>query len=403
VSGAVLPSFHRIPGEILAHKYRLMRHLGSGGMGEVYEAEHIVIGRRVAIKFLLPCHASNPAVLARFQHEAQVAGALESEHIAAGTDFGVTPDGVPYIVMERLLGETLADLFRLGPLPVDRAVALIVQACRGMAIAHARGLIHRDLKPANLFVCRRADGTDLLKILDFGIAKLRATNMTTTRDGALLGTPHYMSSEQVEGSGPVDELTDVYALAAVLYEALTLRKPHPGDSQEAVTYHILFAPVCLLTDLRPEIPEGLCSIVHRALSRNREQRMSSVVALGNELLKYIEPQPAPHPCSTGYASCTACSTHDAQGTDGTSGVRSNPFGTRGNRAGGIATAYTSTTSGADSHGCCGSRGACSVGDGLAAVSGIARGPPLPQGAVSGVVPAWAAADLCIDPASNARR
>jgi serine/threonine-protein kinase len=283
----------RAPGVIVAGKYRLVALLGKGGTGAVYEAEHVVIGRRFAIKFLLPCVATDPGVLARFEHEARAAGRVESEHIAAGLDFGTAADGAPFIVMERLLGETLRQLLQRGALPPERATGLIIQACRGMAVAHAHGLVHRDLKPANLMVSRRADGTDHLRILDFGVAKLRNASHGNTRSGALLGTAHYMSPEQVRGSGDVDELTDVYALGATLYEALSLHKPHPGETYDAILSHTLFEPVRPLGELCPGLPAGLAEIVMTALARERAGRIGSVAELGNALLRFVHPPPAP--------------------------------------------------------------------------------------------------------------
>jgi serine/threonine-protein kinase len=283
----------RAPGVIVAGKYRLVALLGKGGTGAVYEAEHVVIGRRFAIKFLLPGLATDPGVLARFEHEARAAGRLESEHIAAGLDFGIADDGAPFIVMERLLGETLRQILQRGPLPADRAAGLIVQACRGMAVAHGHGLVHRDLKPANLMVGRRADGTDHLRILDFGVAKLRNASHGATHSGALIGTAHYMSPEQVRGSGDVDELTDVYALGCTLFEALSLHKPHPGETYDAILSHILFEPVRPLRELCPGLPAGLAEIVMATLVCERAGRIDSVAELGNALLRFIHPPPAP--------------------------------------------------------------------------------------------------------------
>src|SRR5215471_15958237 len=162
-------------GEVVGGKYRVVRLLARGGMGVVYEAHHAVVRRRFAIKFLRRDLAERRDILTRFQREAQAAGALENENVTAAVDFGITDDGTPYIVMEYLVGESLAALLaRDGCLPVGRAADLVAQACRGVEAAHAAGIVHRDLKPDNLFVCRRDDGTDLLKILDFGVAKLQA-------------------------------------------------------------------------------------------------------------------------------------------------------------------------------------------------------------------------------------
>ncbi len=210
----------------------MVRLLGSGGMGEVYEAQHSSIGRRFAIKFLHPLLAGNSEVVARFQREAQAAGGLENENIAAVVDIGTADDGAPYLVMEYLEGEDLAHLLvRGGPLPVPRAAYIIIQACRGLAAAHSRGIVHRDLKPENLFICKRNDGSDLVKVLDFGIAKLHTGRPGTglTQTGTTMGTPFYMSLEQARGAKEVDHRTDIYALGVILYEILSGTKPHPGE------------------------------------------------------------------------------------------------------------------------------------------------------------------------------
>ena len=196
-------------GEVVGGKYRLVRLLGEGGMGAVYEARHDLIGRRFAVKFLHAALAVHSEILARFRREAQSAGSLENENIAAVTDFGAADDGAPYIVMEYLDGEDLARILaRTGPLTPTRAAHILIQVCRGLVAAHGRGIVHRDLKPENLLVQQRGDGGDLVKILDFGIAKLRATETQAdsgTRTGVTLGTPYYMSPEQARGQKELDE------------------------------------------------------------------------------------------------------------------------------------------------------------------------------------------------------
>jgi serine/threonine protein kinase len=229
-------------GRTAGGKYRLVRLLGSGGMGEVYEAQHAAIGRRFAIKFLHSLLASNGESVARFQREAQAAGGLENENIAAVVDIGTADDGAPFLVMEYLDGEDLAKLLvRSGPLSVPRAAYIIIQACRGLAAAHSRGIVHRDLKPENLFICKRNDGSDLVKVLDFGIAKLHTGRLGTgiTQTGTTMGTPFYMSLEQARGAKEVDHRTDIYALGVILYEILSGAKPHPGESYNEILYHVL--------------------------------------------------------------------------------------------------------------------------------------------------------------------
>ena len=274
-------------GRILGGKYRLVRLLGAGGMGEVYEAQHELIGRRFAIKFLHPQLASNTEVVARFQREAQAAGGLENENIAAVVDAGTADDGAPYLVMEYLDGEDLAHLLvRGGALPLPRAVFIMIQACRGLAAAHNRGIVHRDLKPENLYICRRNDGSDLVKVLDFGIAKLHTGRASTslTQTGTTMGTPYYMSLEQARGARDVDHRTDIYALGVILYEMLSGTKPHPGESYNAILYHVLTQEPAPLDSMRPDLPPSLSAIVQKAMAREPADRYASVAELMEALI-----------------------------------------------------------------------------------------------------------------------
>ena len=283
-------------GDLVGEKYRILRVIAEGGMGVVYEAQHAVVKRRFAVKFLRADLADRRDLLTRFHREAQAAGALESEHIAASIDFGILADGTPYIVMEHLVGESLGSLLaREGCLPVERAADLCVQACRGMEAAHTAGIVHRDLKPENLFVCRREDGTDLVKVLDFGIAKLEQIeiNNAATRTGTILGTPAYMSPEQARGDKSIDLRTDVYGLAAILFEMLSGKKPHPGDSNNAILHHIATQPAISLHSVQPDLPPQLVDTVERALSSDRDQRPASAEALGLALAPFSKREARP--------------------------------------------------------------------------------------------------------------
>jgi len=272
--------------EIVGGKYRIVRFLASGGMGSVYEAQQVIVRRRFAIKFLHPELALRRELLTRFQREAEAAGALESENVAAALDFGIAADGAPYIVLEYLVGENLEQLReREERLPLTRAVNLVQQACRGVQAAHAAGIVHRDLKPQNLFVCRRGDGTDLVKVLDFGVAKLEVVERggAETRTGTVLGTPSYMSPEQARGEKKVDHLSDVYALGAVLYELLSGRKPHPGDSHNAILHHIATQPAIPLAQAFPGLPAELVAVVERTLADDAARRPASAGELAEAL------------------------------------------------------------------------------------------------------------------------
>jgi serine/threonine-protein kinase len=281
---------------LIAGKYRLVRCIGEGGMGEVYEAQHVTVGRRFALKFLQRHLAQYDDALERFRREARAAGALENEHFAGVLDFDTASDGTPFLVMEYLVGESVAELLRReGPLPVTRAVGIALQVCRGLKAAHDAGIIHRDLKPDNLFSLRRADGSELIKILDFGIAKLSSeeSSPALTRSGAMMGTPFYMAPEQARGEKLLDARVDVYALGVIPYELLSAEKPHPGDSHNAILAHILTEPVVPLERLRPNLPRTLTALVARTLSRSREDRPSSVGALARELAPFQGSELAP--------------------------------------------------------------------------------------------------------------
>lgn len=276
-------------GEVLAGKYRLERLLGRGGMGEVYEARHVLVGRRFAVKFLHAGSATLGVAAARFLREAQAMGALESPHLAAVLDFDRAADGAPFLVMEFLQGESLArTLSREQRLAVPRVIELLLQACSGLGVAHRAGIVHRDLKPDNLFLIAREDGSELLKVVDFGIAKLldAAAGGDVTQSGAVLGTPFYMAPEQARGERSVDQRVDVHALGVIAYELLSGKKPHPGDSYNAILAHILTEPVEPLGRLCPSLPKALVAVVERAMAFDPAARYGSVDALASDLSRF---------------------------------------------------------------------------------------------------------------------
>ncbi|MBE7482311.1 MAG: serine/threonine protein kinase [Polyangiaceae bacterium] len=276
-------------GRTVLGQYEVVRVLGQGGMGTVYEARHTRLGRRVAVKFVRAGTVASAKLLARFEQEALSAGALESEHIPTVIDFAPDEDGTPCLVMEFLDGQNLAALLDAeGPLPVARAVGIVQQACRGLAVAHHAGVVHRDIKPSNLIVCRSSDGRDLVKIVDFGIAKVikpRAENGGTTT-GSAVGTPYYMSPEQARGERRIDTRADLYALGVILYELLTAQKPHPGDTYNAIIYHILSKAPVPIRELRAEVPEGLARIIHDAMDPDPEVRPASAERMERALAAY---------------------------------------------------------------------------------------------------------------------
>lgn len=277
------PSLSRV-GMIVEGKYEVLRLLGAGGMGEVYEARHLQITRRVALKFLLPDIAEEPALLERFRNEARAAGALEHENVAAVYDMGVAADGAPYFVMEYLEGSDCAAVLEsVKTFNRWRAANVIMQVCRGLAVAHAVGIVHRDLKPANLFLCRRGDGAELVKILDFGIAKLRRARPVDHSTGAILGTPFYMSPERARGEPNVDHRADIYALGVILYELLSGERPHDGTSALQILHSVLLHEPTPLAELRRDTPAALCAVVHRAMAKSPEDRFASVADLERAL------------------------------------------------------------------------------------------------------------------------
>ena len=279
-------------------RYTVVRLLGHGGMGAVYEARHATLARRVAIKFLLPARAADPEALRRFENEAKAAGGLEHPNLVAVTDLGCATDGSPYLVMEFLQGQDCAALLgRLGALPVPRAVNIVRQACRGLALAHQHGIVHRDLKPENLFLTDAGDGRDLVKVLDFGIAKLRSSEAgVATGTGTTFGTAYYMSPEQARGAGDVDQCADVWSLGIVLYELLAARRPFEGDQFLHVIHQILSATPAPLATLRPDVPAGLTAAISRAMTKDVAARLPSVKALAELLAPFDDRgtyEPAP--------------------------------------------------------------------------------------------------------------
>ncbi len=258
-------------------KYEIVRAIARGGMGTVYEALNTDIGKRVAMKFVDVELARNKESVARFQREAQAASAVESGHIVTIFDSGSTDDGVPFLVMELLRGEDLGHyLRRVGRLELEPALDVTAQILRGLARAHEAGIVHRDLKPDNVFLTEQDDGSTFVKILDFGISKMRrgvgAIEKTITKQGTVLGTPYYMSPEQAQALPDVDERTDLWSTGTILYESLTGKPPHEGHSYEQVIVHICTKDVPDARMHNPGIPDKLAAFLKKALSRDRNER-----------------------------------------------------------------------------------------------------------------------------------
>jgi len=265
-------------GQVLAGKYRLVRKLGEGGMGVVFEAEHMRIKQRVAIKMLLPEVLELPDVVSRFEREARAAGQLRSENTARVLDVDVSEEGMPYMVMEFLDGYDLSQILeQRAQLPIELAVDYVLQACNAMAEAHAAGIVHRDLKPSNLFLVGGERGT--VKVLDFGISKVendKDNRVTATQ--TVVGTPLYMSPEQVRSAKHVDARTDIWALGIILYELIAGKTPFEGNMTAAA------AAICIdepppLTQFRQDVPPDLADHIRVCLEKDPSKRYPNVQSL----------------------------------------------------------------------------------------------------------------------------
>ena len=270
-------------GSVIAGKYRVIRHIGKGGMGMVVEARHLSFDGRVAIKLLLPEFMSYTEASGRFLREARAAAKLGSQNVAQVIDTGTLAGGEPFLVMEYLAGEDLAIHARAhGPIAIGEAVDWVAQACDALAEAHDKGIIHRDIKPANLFLTRRPDGGPLIKVLDFGISKVLGDgehDVALTHTTTILGSALYMSPEQMQSAKRVDRRTDVYALGVCLFELIGGTQPYFAESFPELCAKVFTSPPASLRALRPEVPEGLEKAIERALARDPDKRWQGIVEL----------------------------------------------------------------------------------------------------------------------------
>lgn len=272
------------PGVIITRKYLLERPLASGGMGSVWIARHVELDVAVAIKFISPELASSNEGRRRFEREAKAAARIHSSNIVHVQDYGVD-DEVPYIVMELMHGEDLEDrLERRGRLSLQEASLITMQVARGLRRAHELDIVHRDLKPQNIFLSQN-DDEEVAKILDFGIAKTRSAGVVTdvTSPGGVLGSPHYMSPEQVRGSKDVDPLTDLWALGVVAFRMTTGALPFVGEEYGEVMAKILVDPIPLATQIAPDLPPAVDEFFAKALARDRAERFQSARELAEAL------------------------------------------------------------------------------------------------------------------------
>jgi serine/threonine protein kinase len=276
------------PGDVLAGKYRVERVLGAGGMGVVVAAHHIQLDERVALKFLLPEALESPEAIVRFIREARAAVKIKGDHVARVSDVGQLENGAPYIVMEYLDGIDLAGwLGERGPLAIELAVDFVLQTCEAIADAHALGIVHRDLKPANLFCVRRPDGQHVIKVLDFGISKYTAPGAAEhdmTRTNAMVGSPHYMSPEQMQSSKGVDARTDIWSLGIILFELMAGRTPFEAESITELAVKVSVEPAPRLGVFRADVAHELEHVVSTCLEKEPAGRYQTIadlaVALG---------------------------------------------------------------------------------------------------------------------------
>jgi len=276
-------------GDVIAAKYRLDKVAGEGGMGIVYAAEHLVLKQRVAVKILLPDAVASEAIVERFAREARAAAKIDSEHVARVLDAGTTASGSPFLVMEYLEGCDLEELLELQKtLPVPEAVDYVVQALEGLAHAHAANIVHRDLKPSNLFLACRPDGSNAIKVLDFGISK---TTQGKPEDKKLtgqhvLGTPVYMSPEQLRNATEIDARADIWSMGIVAYELLAGEPPFDGEGVGEIFAAILEKEPIPLAERNPTIPREVSDIVARCLRRSPAERWDDVGQLARALAPF---------------------------------------------------------------------------------------------------------------------
>jgi tRNA A-37 threonylcarbamoyl transferase component Bud32 len=288
--------FDSLLGVVLAGRYEVLRRIGEGGMGAVYEAKHALIGKRVAVKVLLEKFHAQRDFVERLLQEARLASSIGHENIVDVTDFGTTDDGRSFVVMEFLDGESLASLaMREAPLPIERSLRIARQVASALGAAHAKGIFHRDVKPENIYLVQRGD-VDFVKVVDFGISKAvkpggdegpEAYRLTHT--GLLLGTPLYMSPEQARGSEDLDHRVDIWALGVLLYECLTGEVPFRANNYLQIISQVLTHEPMPPSQLRPElgIPDAVEAVVMRAMDKDRTRRYQTMAELERDLERLL--------------------------------------------------------------------------------------------------------------------
>ncbi|MBN8612170.1 MAG: serine/threonine protein kinase [Deltaproteobacteria bacterium] len=284
-----------LTGRVLMNKLRVERLLGEGGMGAVYEVEHLITRHRRALKVMHSKLATNAETIARFIREAGVAGTLRTPYVVETFDAGQLDDGSPYVLMELLEGKPLAGVFdAVTPLSAGRLVGLICQVLEGLAVAHRAGIVHRDIKPDNVFVGMDDRGLERVRILDFGISKFTQGvpdyQGTLTSEGAMMGTPYYMSPEQALGVKDIDPRSDLYSVGVMLYEGLARRRPYEGQTLAALVLKIHHGDHERIGDVVPSLPKGLADAVEKAMSVDAARRFSSAEEMLAALVPHSDSQ-----------------------------------------------------------------------------------------------------------------
>jgi serine/threonine protein kinase len=290
----------RLIGQTIGGKYVVRSILGEGGMGTVFEAEHLALGRFVAVKILHATQATKRDAVRRFQQEARAAAAIGHPNICNVIDLGSLNDGSPYIVMEKLVGETLADrIASEGGLPFEDVIDILVQVLSGLVAAHEQHIVHRDIKPENVFLTTRVGCMPLVKLLDFGVSKIAGPDpklagasippkppsgeLNLTRTGMVMGTPYYMAPEQARGERDLDARVDLYACGVMLYEALTGKRPFTALNYNALLMQVLSSTPRPACELRPALPPAFGVVIEKAMARQREDRYSAAAEFQRDL------------------------------------------------------------------------------------------------------------------------
>jgi serine/threonine-protein kinase len=280
-------------GQLLDNKYKIVRLLGEGGMGAVYEGENVRIHHRVAIKVMHANVEADNGARERFEREAQAAGRIGSEHICEVYDLGELPNGARYMVMEFLAGETLSTrVLKLGRIPPNVMAPLLLQLLDGLEAAHSAGIIHRDLKPDNVFLQRTKSGGDFVKIVDFGVSKFNALSggsaMSMTRTGAVVGTPYYMSPEQVRGAKLVDHRSDLYSVGVVLFESITGALPFQAETFNELMFKIALEAPADPEQLVPGLDPRFAAIIRKAMARDAPQRFDTAQQFAAAVVEWMQ-------------------------------------------------------------------------------------------------------------------